>query len=36
MDYPEELWQKALEQCVPAKFLDLNRKAFELGRNAAK
>lgn len=36
MDYPEELWQKALEQCVPAKFLELNRKAFELGRNAAK
>ncbi len=36
MDYPEELWQKALEQCVPAKFLELNKKAFELGRNAAK
>ena len=36
MDYPEELWQKALEQCVPAKFLELNKKAFELGKNAAK
>ena len=34
MDYPEELWQKALEQCVPAKFLELNKKAFELGKNA--
>ena len=36
MDYPEELWQKALEQCVPPKFLELNKKAFELGKNAAK
>ena len=34
MDYPEELWQKALEQCVPAKFLEPNKKAFELGKNA--
>ena len=34
MDYPMELWQKAIEQCVPAKFLDLNKKAFELGLNA--
>ena len=34
MDYPDELWQKALEQCVPSKFLDLNKKAFELGKNA--
>ncbi len=34
MDYPEELWQKAIEQCVPAKFLELNKKAFELGKNA--
>ena len=34
MDYPDELWQKALEQCVPPKFLELNRKAFELGKNA--
>ena len=36
MDYPEELWQKALEQCVPPKFLELNKKAFELGKNAGK
>ena len=34
-DYPEELWQKALEQCVPAKFLDLNKKAFELGKKSS-
>jgi indolepyruvate ferredoxin oxidoreductase beta subunit len=34
MDYPDELWQKALEQCVPPKFLDLNKKAFELGKAA--
>jgi indolepyruvate ferredoxin oxidoreductase beta subunit len=27
-------WQKAIEESVPAKFLQLNRKAFELGRNA--
>ncbi|MBQ8961705.1 MAG: indolepyruvate oxidoreductase subunit beta [Ruminococcus sp.] len=33
-DFPEELWQSALEQCVPPKFLELNKKAFELGRNA--
>ena len=33
-DYPEELWQKALEQCVPPKFLELNKKAFELGKSA--
>ena len=34
MDYPMELWHKAIEQCVPAKFLELNKKAFELGLNA--
>ena len=33
-DLPEEAWQEALEAMVPAKFLDLNRKAFELGKNA--
>ncbi len=33
-DLPEEAWQKALEACVPAKFLELNKKAFELGKNA--
>ena len=34
MDYPMELWQKAIEDRVPAKFLELNKKAFELGLNA--
>ncbi len=35
-DFPEELWQKALEQCVPPKFLELNKKAFELGKAAGR
>ena len=34
MDYPMELWQKAIEERVPAKFLELNKKAFELGLSA--
>ena len=34
MPFDESVWQQALEQCVPAKFLELNKKAFELGRNA--
>ena len=33
-DLPEAVWQEALEALVPPKFLELNRKAFELGRNA--
>ena len=32
-EIPEEEWQKALEACVPAKFLELNKKAFELGKS---
>ncbi len=35
MGFDEDVWQKALEQCVPAKFLELNRKAFALGRENA-
>lgn len=35
MGFEEDVWQKALEQCVPAKFLELNRKAFALGRENA-
>ena len=31
-DIPVEKWQKAIEECVPEKFLELNRKAFMLGR----
>ena len=30
----ESAWQEAIEACVPAKFLELNRKAFALGKNA--
>lgn len=33
MDFPDELWQNALEQCVPPKFLELNKMAFALGRD---
>lgn len=32
MDFPEEMWQKAIDECVPPKFLELNKKAFALGR----
>lgn len=31
-DFPEEAWQKAIDACVPEKFLELNRWAFALGR----
>ncbi len=33
-DFPAEAWQEAIEACVPAKFLDLNRRAFALGCEA--
>jgi indolepyruvate ferredoxin oxidoreductase beta subunit len=32
-DIPEEKWQAVLTDNVPPKFLEINRKAFELGRN---
>ncbi|MCR5337733.1 MAG: indolepyruvate oxidoreductase subunit beta [Lachnospiraceae bacterium] len=32
-DMPDEAWQKAMEAVVPAKFLEMNKKAFELGKN---
>ncbi len=31
--FTQEEWLSALEQSVPAKYLELNRKAFTLGRN---
>ena len=31
---PASAWQKAIEECVPTKFLELNKKAFALGLNA--
>ncbi len=33
-DLPQEAWQKAIEAIVPTKFLEMNKKAFELGKNA--
>ena len=30
----DEAWQKAMEACVPPKFLELNKKAFEMGKSA--
>lgn len=33
-DYPEEIWLSALDAVVPAKFRDLNHKAFVMGRDA--
>lgn len=35
--FPEiskEVWQKAMEACVPPKFLELNQRAFEMGKSA--
>lgn len=34
VDIDLDKWLAALEQCVPAKALEINKKAFELGRNA--
>ena len=33
-DFTEEEWLEAIEKSVPAKFLELNRTAFTMGRNA--
>ena len=32
-DLPEDEWMKSLEANVPSKFLEMNKKAFELGKN---
>lgn len=35
--FPEieaDVWEKAMEKIVPLKFLELNRKAFEMGKHA--
>ena len=32
MDIPEENWLRAIEETVPPKFAELNRRAFLLGR----
>ena len=34
-DLPQEAWMASLEANVPAKFLDMNKKAFLLGQNAS-
>ena len=31
-DIPEQAWQEAITACVPEKYLELNRRAFALGR----
>ena len=33
-DFPDDVWQEAIEACVPAKFLELNRRAFALGKES--
>ena len=33
-DIDEAEWMSAIEECVPPKFLELNKKAFALGKNA--
>jgi indolepyruvate ferredoxin oxidoreductase beta subunit len=33
-DFTEEEWMKAIEESVPQKFLEMNKKAFALGANA--
>ena len=32
MPFDVSVWEKAVEECVPPKFLELNKKAFALGR----
>jgi len=34
LDFSLESWEKAVKDCAPQKTLDINLKAFELGRNA--
>ena len=31
-DFSEEVWQEALEACIAPRFLEMNKKAFALGR----
>ena len=32
--FDESVWQEAMEACIAPKFLEMNQKAFALGRNA--
>lgn len=34
LDFGDKVWNDALEQCVPKKVIDTNKKAFLLGKNA--
>lgn len=34
MNHPSKTWMEVIERRVPAKFVDLNRKAFQAGREA--
>lgn len=36
MDLPYEVWEKAIRETVPEKFLEMNLKAFKLGFESAK
>lgn len=33
MSFDENVWKDAIRTCVPEKFLELNLKAFDLGKN---
>lgn len=33
-DIPVEKWEQAIRECVPERFVELNMKAFSLGRNS--
>lgn len=35
LEFSDDIWQAAIEECVPSKFLEINQKAFELGRENA-
>ena len=35
-EFSEDIWQEALTECVKPKFLELNKKAFSLGREYAQ
>lgn len=34
LDFDDKYWEQAIEECVPPKFTELNKKAFSLGKNA--
>ncbi len=33
-DFDESIWQEAMEACIAPRFIDMNKKAFALGRNS--